>query len=96
MQGLRFNSSLLFLHSKHSGYIDSPLLYRLVIHGMIRAFTAILTKREGALHSLDGQFVLSFIVSVPYSVITHKMTMKDFKLPNSKIFFFFAQIKWFI
>ena len=50
IQGLRFNSSLLFLHTKHSGYIDGPLLYRLVIHGMIGTFTAILTKREGALH----------------------------------------------
>ena len=68
MQGLRFNSSLLFLHTKHSGYIDGPLLYRLVIHGMIGTFTAILTKREGALHFLDGQFVLSFIVSVSDSV----------------------------
>ena len=56
MQGLRFNSSLLFLHTKHSGYIDGPLLYRLVIHGMIGTFTAILTKREGALHFLDWQF----------------------------------------
>ena len=63
-----FNSSLLFLHTKHSGYIDSPLLYRLVIHGIIGTFTAILTKREGALHFLDGQFVLSFIVSVSDSV----------------------------
>ena len=80
MQGLRFNSSLLFLHTKHSGYIDSPLLYTLVIHGMIGTFTAILTKREGALHLLDGQFVLSFIVSVSDSVIAHKMTRKDFKL----------------
>ena len=58
MQSLRFNSSLLFLHTKHSGYIDSPLLYTLVIHGMIGTFTAILTKREGALHFLDGQFLL--------------------------------------
>ena len=80
MQSLRFNSSLLFLHTKHSGYIDSPLLYTLVIHGMIGTFTAILTKREGALHFLDGQFVLSFIVSVSDSVIRHKMTRKDFKL----------------
>ena len=80
MQGLRFNSSLLFLHTKHSGYIDGPLLYRLVIHGMIGTFTAILTKREGALHFLDGQFVLPFIVSVSDSVIAHKMTRKDFKL----------------
>ena len=56
MQSLRFNSSLLFLHTKHSGYIDSPLLYTLVIHGMTGTFTAILTKREGALHFLDGQF----------------------------------------
>ena len=24
MQGLRFKSSLLFLHTKYSGYIDSP------------------------------------------------------------------------
>ena len=80
MQGLRFNSSLLFLHTKHSGYIDGPLLYRLVIHGMIGTFTAILTKREGALHFLDGQFVLSFIVSVSDSVIAHKITRKDFKL----------------
>ena len=80
MQGLRFNSSLLFLHTKYSGYIDGPLLYRLVIHGMIRTFTAILTKREGALHFLDGQFVLSFIVSVSDSVIAHKITRKDFKL----------------
>ena len=80
MQGLRVNSSLLFLHTKHSGYIDSPLLYTLVIHGMIGTFTAILTKREGALHFLDGQFVLSFIVSVSDSVIAHKMTRKDFKL----------------
>ena len=56
MQGLRFNSNLLFLHTKHSGSIDGPLLYRRVIHGMIGTFTAILTKREGALHFLDGQF----------------------------------------
>ena len=80
MQGLRVNSSLLFLHTKHSGYIDSPLLYRLVIHGMIGTFTAILTKREGALHFLDSNLVLSFIVSVSDFVITHKMAMKDFKL----------------
>ena len=50
MQGLRFNSNLLFLHTKHSGSIDGPLLYRLVMHGMIGTFTAILTKREGASH----------------------------------------------
>ena len=50
MQGLRFNSNLLFLHTKHSSSIDGPLLYRRVIHGMIGTFTAILTKREGALH----------------------------------------------
>ena len=78
MQGLRVNSSLLFLHTKHSGYIDSPELYTLVIHDIIRTFTAILTKREGALHFLDSNLVLSFIVSE--FVITHKMAMKDFKL----------------
>ena len=50
MQGLCFNISLLFLHTKDSGYKDSPLLNTLIIHGMIGTFTAMLTKREGKLH----------------------------------------------
>ena len=43
MQGLRFNSSLLFLHTVHDKYA-------LVLHGMIKILIAILTKREGTLH----------------------------------------------
>ena len=59
MQGLCFNISLLFLHTKDSGYIDSPLLNTLVIHGMIETFTAMLTKR-GKITFLNYQFRFVF------------------------------------
>ena len=87
MQGLCFNISLLFLHTKDSGYKESPLLNTLVIHGMIGTFTAMLTKREGKSHFQTINFVLSFIVSVSDSIIM-QITMKYFKLPKRWDFLF--------
>ena len=56
MQGLRFNSSLLFLHTKYSGYIDSPWQIRTRFTWYDEKFYSYPNQARENITFLNGQF----------------------------------------